>query len=138
MVDTVTEAHCFCCNRRTVSRLVFRQGFYGISSCMRSVAASFCADHSVVCIVTVTYQKAFKPFEKLSWMNAYSRLLVLKNNDAAVIHFTVAIDPHSRVGRSFPVLTTTRHNTVAVDCIAIKSLINFTSLFYHSSTTTLS
>ena len=100
IVDAVTEAYRFCCNRCTVSGFIFRQSFCKTPSGVCPAATHYLF---IICITAVAYQETRKAFEKFSRMNAASHLLVFKNNDAAVIHFSIAVDPHLRIGCCFTV-----------------------------------
>ena len=81
--------------------LFLRQRIDKISPTVDQAAAVFYALHLMIPTVSVPYQIAGESLQKCLRILALSGRLVIENDDAAVIHFAVAVHPHLGVGCRF-------------------------------------
>ena len=77
-----------------------RQRIDKISPTVDQVSAVFYALHLMIPTVSVPYQIAGESLQKRLRILAFSGWLVIENDDAAVIHFAVAVHPHLGFGCS--------------------------------------
>ena len=96
MINPIAVIYSLYRSRCLMQLFILRNQFHKLSSDMRQASASFYPGDCIVSCISVADQIAEKFFQKFCRILTPSVVLVFKNNNAAGIHFSIAIYPHLR------------------------------------------